>query len=64
VRWWIAGGRAARAGAPVRHHEDTDLVVRMDDIDALRQHLTDWDLWEAHDGALRPLNRPRVSGGL
>jgi hypothetical protein len=55
VRWWIAGGRAARTGAPARHHEDTDIVVRMDDLDALRQHLPDWDLWEAHEGTLRPL---------
>jgi aminoglycoside-2''-adenylyltransferase len=55
VRWWIAGGRAARVGARARHHEDTDIVVRIDDLDALREQLSDWDLWEAHDGTLRPL---------
>ena len=55
VRWWIAGGRAARAGAPARHHEDTDIAVRIGDLDVLRRHLSDWDLWETHGGTLRPL---------
>jgi len=55
VRWWIAGGRAARAGAAARHHEDTDIAVRIDDLGALREHLSEWDLWEAHNGTLRPL---------
>jgi aminoglycoside-2''-adenylyltransferase len=55
VRWWIAGGRAARIGAPVRHHEDTDVAVRLDDLDELRNHLADWHLWEANSGTLRPL---------
>jgi hypothetical protein len=55
VRWWIAGGRAARAGAPARHHEDIDVAVRLDDLDKLRQQLSAWDLWEAHSGTLRPL---------
>jgi hypothetical protein len=55
VRWWIAGGRAARVGAQARHHEDTDIVVRIDDLNALREQLSDWDLWEAHDGTLRPM---------
>lgn len=55
VWWWIAGGRAARAGAPARHHDDTDVAVTFDDLDDLRKHLADWDLWEAHCGTLRPL---------
>lgn len=55
VRWWIAGGRAARVGAQPRHHEDTDIVVGIDDLDELRTVLSDWHLWEAHDGTLRPL---------
>lgn len=55
VRWYIAGGRAARAGAPARHHEDTDAVARLDDLDELRDVLADWDLWEADSGWLRPL---------
>ena len=36
VRWWIAGGRAARAGAPPRWHADTDVAFRLDDLDELR----------------------------
>jgi hypothetical protein len=55
VRWWIAGGRAARIGAEPRRHEDTDSVIRLDDLAALREHLADWHLWEAHSGSLRPL---------
>jgi hypothetical protein len=55
VRWWIAGGRAARAGAPARHHDDTDVAVRADDLDELRKALSDWHLWEANSGTLRPL---------
>jgi hypothetical protein len=55
VRWYIAGGRAARIGAPPRRHEDTDVVVRMADLDGLRGALAGWHLWEANNGALRPL---------
>ncbi|MGO8961244.1 MAG: amino acid transporter [Streptosporangiaceae bacterium] len=55
VRWYIAGGRAARVGAPPRPHADTDVGVRMDDLDELRNALADWHLWEAHEGSLRPL---------
>ena len=55
VRWLIAGGRAARVGADPRDHEDTDVVVPVADVDELRQALAGWHLWEANDGALRPL---------
>jgi hypothetical protein len=55
VRWWIAGGRAARVGAPSRHHDDTDVAVRIDDLDRLRTGLPDWHLWENNSGTLRPL---------
>lgn len=55
VRWWIAGGRAARIGAACRHHDDTDVAVDIADLEALRRHLVGWDLWEAHAGTLRPL---------
>jgi hypothetical protein len=55
VRWWIAGGRAARVGATPRHHGDTDVAVRADDLGELRDVLSGWHLWEAHSGTLRPL---------
>jgi hypothetical protein len=55
VRWWIAGGRAARVGAAARHHEDTDVAVTINDLDQLRKDLSDWHLWEASNGTLRPL---------
>jgi len=55
VRWWIAGGRAARAGSAARPHDDTDVAVDAGNLGALREHLADWHLWEAHDGTLRPL---------
>jgi hypothetical protein len=48
-------GRAARAGAPPRRHEDTDVAVRADDLDELRETLCGWHLWEANSGTLRPL---------
>jgi hypothetical protein len=55
VSWWIAGGRAARAGAPPRRHEDTDVAIRAGDLEAVRRVMGGWHLWEAVDGALRPL---------
>jgi hypothetical protein len=55
LRWWIAGGRAARVGAPPRRHEDTDICVLAADLNATRRILRDWHLWEASDGWLRPL---------
>jgi hypothetical protein len=55
VRWFVAGGRAARVGADSRHHEDTDVVVPLADLGHLREALGHWHLWELADGALRPL---------
>jgi hypothetical protein len=55
-RWWIAGGWAIEvAGGASRHHEDTDVAVLKDDLAAVRRWLSAFHLWEAHDGALRPL---------
>jgi hypothetical protein len=55
VRWLVAGGRAARHRADPRRHEDTDVVVPFVDLGVLREALAGWHLWEAADGALRPL---------
>jgi hypothetical protein len=55
ARWLVAGGRAARAGAPPRHHGDTDVGVRAADFEAIRAVLGGWHLWEVDDGALKPL---------
>lgn len=56
ARWWIAGGRAARAGAAAkRHHEDTDVVAYAPDFGAVRDAMTGWHLWENVNGTLRPL---------
>lgn len=63
--WWVAGGWAAEAGgAAPRRHEDTDLVVLHRDLAAVRRHLADHHLWEAHAGSLRPLRpgRPLTPG--
>jgi hypothetical protein len=51
----VAGGRAARAGAPPRHHADTDVVIRAADFEEIRAVLAGWHLWEVDDGALKPL---------
>jgi hypothetical protein len=55
VRWIVAGGRAARVGAPPRHHADTDIAVLAADLGAIREVMRDWHLWEVHDDALKPL---------
>jgi len=54
-RWWIAGGRAARVGAPERHHDDTDVAVSGGHLEELRAIMAGWHLWEANSGSLRPL---------
>jgi hypothetical protein len=55
-KWWVAGGWAAEAGgAAPRAHEDIDLAVLERDLPAVRHWLADHHLWEAHEGALRPL---------
>ncbi len=56
ARWWIAGGRAARAGAAARQHDDTDIAVRLSDLDRLRGHLSGWH--KAH------LDRPKDRADL
>jgi len=55
ARYAIAGGRAARVGAEPRGHGDTDVAIAAADLGAVRVALRDWHLWEANDGALRPL---------
>jgi hypothetical protein len=54
--WWIAGGWAIEAavGDP-RQHWDTDLVVLRRDLQAVREWLADFHLWEVEGGTLRPL---------
>ena len=56
-RWWIAGGWAIEAftGIP-RPHDDLDPSIPRSDVPALRQHLSGLlDVWQAADGALRPM---------
>ena len=54
-RWWLAGGWALElAGAAPRRHEDIDVGVSFDDLEAVREAFRDFHLWEAHEG-LRPL---------
>jgi len=55
VRWWIAGGRAARLGAAARAHEDVDVVVSVETVADARTALSRWHVWENNSGALRPL---------
>ena len=55
ARWVVAGGRAARSGAPPRRHGDTDVAIRAADFEAIRAVLGGWHLWEVDDGALKPL---------
>lgn len=55
-RWWIAGGWAVEAGGGRRRrHDDTDVAVLLQEVDLVREWLSDYHLWEAHSGTLRPL---------
>jgi hypothetical protein len=55
-RWWIAGGWAVEAaGGRRRRHEDTDLAVLRDEVELVRERFSDYHLWEANSGTLRPL---------
>jgi hypothetical protein len=55
-RWWIGGGWALELeSAARRRHADIDVVVLHAELDAVREHLAQFHLWEAHDGTLRPL---------
>lgn len=61
-RWWIVGGWSLDdPAAPARPHEDTDVSVLARDLDAVREWLADWHLWEAHGGLtpLLPGEQPR-----
>ena len=54
--WWICGGWAIElAGGTPRHHHDLDLLILIDDLPYLRQHLAGWHLFLNHDGEMRPL---------
>jgi hypothetical protein len=55
--WWVVGGHAVEAFTGVRRgHEDLDVAIFTDTMPALREHLAGrYHLWNAHDGALRPV---------
>ena len=54
--WWVAGGWAVEAATGrKRRHWDTDVVVLLRDLDGVRQWLSDYHLWEVHEGSMRPL---------
>lgn len=55
--WWVVGGWSIDAftGMP-REHEDIDVSILARDVAALRAHVGErWHLWNAFDGALRPV---------
>ena len=56
-RWWIAGGWAIEAFTHVpRPHGDLDPSIPRSDVAALHQHLAgQLDIWQANEGALRPM---------
>ena len=59
-RWWIAGGWAVEAftGVP-RPHGDLDPSILRADVPRFHRHLAGrLDVWQADDGALRPLVDP------
>jgi hypothetical protein len=59
-RWWIAGGWAIEAFTGIaRPHGDLDPSISRSDVPALVQHLSGrLDVWQATEGALRPMVSP------
>ena len=57
VPWWIAGGWALDLfmGRQTRAHNDIEIALYRDDLDALRRHLAGWETFIAEDGTLTPL---------
>lgn len=57
--WWVAGGWSLEADPrrPRRRHEDVDVSVLGDELDAVREWLRGFHLWQPQAGALRPLRR-------
>ena len=59
-RWWIAGGWAIEAFTGIaRPHGDLDPSVPRSDVPALVRHVSGrLDVWQATEGALRPMVSP------
>ena len=57
VPWWVAGGWALDLfmGRQTRAHNDIDIAVYRDDLDALRRQLAGWETVIAEGGAFTPL---------
>lgn len=55
--WWVAGGWSLEGDPrrPRRRHEDVDVSVLADELDAVRERLAGFHLWQPQEGALRPL---------
>jgi len=52
--WWVAGGWSTELGpTPRRDHEDLEIAVPRDAVDALRLWLHEFHLWDTHEGGLR-----------
>lgn len=55
-RWWICGGHALdlHAGTTWRPHEDLDVGILRTEAAKVYAWLSEWDLWVAARGTLRP----------
>lgn len=55
-RWWVGGGVALElhVGRSWRSHDDLDIGVLRTEANEVYSWLTDWDLWVAARGELRP----------
>jgi hypothetical protein len=52
--WWVAGGWSTELGPALRRiHEDLEIAVPRDAVDALRAWLHEYHLWDTHGGGLR-----------
>ncbi|MGJ8690489.1 MAG: nucleotidyltransferase domain-containing protein [Gammaproteobacteria bacterium] len=66
VSWWIAGGWALDLflGRETRLHGDLDIGVLRRDVATVLRSLSDWETFEAKDGALTPLVHTTPSPGV
>lgn len=61
ITWWIAGGWALdlHYGQQTREHDDMDILIRNEDLPALKKHLGEsYELFIADNGVLTMLTEP------
>ena len=59
-RWWICGGWSLElTETPRRQHEDVEVGIARAELSLVREWLSDYHVWDIHDGALTLLTAER-----